>query len=272
MRISECFAVFSLPHTASKAEVKSQYRQLVKKYHPDSHSGYRSREKFEMVQQAYETIQAFFEFRETFQSEDIVVTDERLERIKRARQKQRERKEREEKKLRDAIRSFRLSKNYSISRFLAIIACCVGIFVVIDFNAPSIIEWEPIQGIEHLDYHDNATLFIQDRMIPITPEQNFILHYHHYVLVETTQYFKQIKNLYVPDGEHHIRMVVASFYNTAILYFFALCMLGMLMFVIKRNTVQYYFLIRYYNLYVLPLLLMYILFGNARVFYVLGFF
>lgn len=60
--IADCYYVLGLPRHASLEEVKSAYRKLVKRYHPDYNPGdRRATEQFIRIRQAYETLIAVIE-------------------------------------------------------------------------------------------------------------------------------------------------------------------------------------------------------------------
>lgn len=70
MSIEEAFEIMGLPLDASEAEIKKAYRNLMKKYHPDSIGGDKYKEELQLVQEAYELIkeeyEALAEFREQY--------------------------------------------------------------------------------------------------------------------------------------------------------------------------------------------------------------
>jgi len=272
MRISDCFVLFGLPHTASKSEVKSRYRELVKKYHPDTHLHSSSREQFEKVQHAYETIRAFFEFKESYTYEDVSVTDERLERIKRARKMQKEKRHREIVQLRTAISEFRNAPSFIVSKSIAIFACVLGFICLLDFVAPSSIEYEPIVNIQYVsnDYKGQGSLFIPNREISLHTRDLVVMQNTSFVLIDKTPFFNQITHIYIIANKRKVEIVYDSFYNSSVLLLVMLLFVGMYMFVRKKNTVHYYIIIKYYNLYVLPPIILYVLFGDNRINFALG--
>ncbi|WP_298615657.1 J domain-containing protein [uncultured Thermosynechococcus sp.] len=57
MNLEECYRVLELPQGASLAQVKSAYRRLARRYHPDVNPGDRTaHEKFILLHQAYEKL------------------------------------------------------------------------------------------------------------------------------------------------------------------------------------------------------------------------
>jgi tetratricopeptide (TPR) repeat protein len=60
--LSECYRILELTPQATLEEMKSAYRQLVKRYHPDRNPGDRqAAERFIQINQAYETLLEAFE-------------------------------------------------------------------------------------------------------------------------------------------------------------------------------------------------------------------
>jgi curved DNA-binding protein CbpA len=272
MRISDCFALFSLPHTASKDDVKKQYRHLVKKYHPDSPRNTSSREKFEQVQQAYELIKAFFEFRETYTFEDVPVNDERLERIKRARELIKQKRERERKKILGAIKQYRQSYWFVVSRFFVFLSIILASLILVDNLLPTTITYEYIQEIEYLNQRE-AQIVVASREVPVSSRDAFLLEYTDYVLLETSALFHQIEDIYYYVEEHDKHQInFFSLYNDGYFFLCILLLFSTKIFYMKRTTFQYYIMIRFYNTIVLPILCVYILFGDKRIFGLLGLF
>ncbi|MDA3881856.1 MAG: J domain-containing protein [Bacteroidales bacterium] len=272
MRISDCFALFSLPHTASKDDVKKQYRHLVKKYHPDSPRDTSSREKFEQVQQAYELIKAFFEFRETYTFEDVQVNDERLERIKRARELIKQKRERERKKILLAIKQYRQSYWFVVSRFFVFLSIILACLILVDNLLPTTVSYEFIQDLQLINQH-NGLLVVANREVTVPSKDAFLLQYTDYVLLQTSALFHQIEDIYYYIEEHDKhRINFFSLYNDGYVFLCILLLFSSKIFYMKRTTFQYYMMIRFYNTIVLPILCLYILFGDKRIFGLLGLF
>ncbi|MFO7868386.1 MAG: J domain-containing protein [Bacteroidales bacterium] len=270
MRISDCFALFSLPHTASKEEVKKRYRYLVKKYHPDTSSAMSSRAKFEQIQEAYELIKAFFEFKENFISEDISVTDERLERIKRARKIKKERKARERKQLLDAIRTFKTSVWYKVSQFFVVFSVVLASIILADNLLPNVIIQKHIQNVQFSD-SNTALVTIGDRDLEIPYSDAFLLQYVDKVLIEQTQLFSQVKKIhYVAPDNTKQHVLYYSLYNDGYIILVFLLLLGLQTYYINQSSFQYYVIIRFYNTIILPLICFYVLFGEKRIVGLLG--
>ena len=59
-QITSAFSVFGLPITATWREVGTKYRQLAKKYHPDTAGHKSSTDEFTRINTAYETLKKYF--------------------------------------------------------------------------------------------------------------------------------------------------------------------------------------------------------------------
>ncbi|MDN7023425.1 J domain-containing protein [Methanoculleus sp. FWC-SCC1] len=56
MVVEDYYAVLGVTHGADEREIRSAYRRLVKRYHPDTSSEPDAAEKFLKIQEAYETL------------------------------------------------------------------------------------------------------------------------------------------------------------------------------------------------------------------------
>lgn len=60
LTICDCYRVLGLAPTATSAEVRGRFRQLVKQYHPDLHPGRRSHRHFVRITKAYRLLRETF--------------------------------------------------------------------------------------------------------------------------------------------------------------------------------------------------------------------
>jgi len=274
MNIKDCFAIFSLHYSAKEPELKTEYRKLVKLYHPDSTSGKANRKKFEEIQLAYETILAFYEYSENNIFENISVKDSKLERIRKAQQRQRQKREDEFKILQTAILNYKKSFKYKFSSSIAILSFLLGVSIYLDSYLPAKIEYEPIQGVEFSsDKNTPGTLFAKDKIFEITNYECNNLKKYNYVLIASSPIFKDVISIHTKKGIYERNIV---FNNSKYRFVFAITIflfIGIIMFLVKnKETAGYFFLIKYYNGYVLPLIFFFILLSDARVFYLLRIF
>jgi curved DNA-binding protein len=56
MKYKDYYSVLGVPHTASEAEIKSAYRKLARKYHPDVSKERDAEERFKDIAEAYQTL------------------------------------------------------------------------------------------------------------------------------------------------------------------------------------------------------------------------
>ncbi len=84
MSIDEAFEVLGLTIDASDNEIKKAYRELIKKYHPDSNGGDKYKDELQLVQEAYEIIK--------YEYEAICELREEYKRLKKQQEQKRRRK------------------------------------------------------------------------------------------------------------------------------------------------------------------------------------
>ena len=65
----ECYRILGLPPGASEKQIKTAYRKLAMRYHPDRNPDHSARKHFEEVSEAYRKL---MELRETHGSEDVI--------------------------------------------------------------------------------------------------------------------------------------------------------------------------------------------------------
>lgn len=55
--MEDFYKVLGVPRTATESELKSAYRKLAKRYHPDTHPGNKEcEERFRQINEAYDTL------------------------------------------------------------------------------------------------------------------------------------------------------------------------------------------------------------------------
>ncbi len=56
LKLSDCYQILGVQKGASQKEIKSAYRQLSLKYHPDRSEGHRNGERFKQITEAYQLL------------------------------------------------------------------------------------------------------------------------------------------------------------------------------------------------------------------------
>ena len=56
MNLSDCYQILGVQKGASQKEIKSAYRQLSLKYHPDRNKGHEDGERFKQISEAYQLL------------------------------------------------------------------------------------------------------------------------------------------------------------------------------------------------------------------------
>jgi len=277
MKTKEAFIILGLLETATESEVKESYRKLVKLYHPDVNSEEGAREKFEIIQKSYELILLYFEYSKLAPIKKEKLSKEKIDHISKVAQMKKAKKELFQITLLQDITAFKKSIKIIISKTIAIICCLLSLFILYDFYSSPVKSYELIQGFSSEsvpatsnDMHltDNIFILIQGTKISVSPIVAAHLSQEKKLVISRTRFFKQIVNVAKIDALEGVDFY--NFYNDAIIVLSILLMGGMLIFIYKKNDVTYYFIIKYYNLYILPLVFVYVLFDEARIFKLFG--
>ena len=277
MKTKEAFTNLGLHETATEAEVKDSYRKLVKLYHPDVNSDEGAREKFEKIQKSYELILLYFEFSKLAPLKKEKLSKEKIEHISKVAQMKKAKKELFQLTLLQDISAFKKSKKFIFSNTIAIISCLLAFFILYDYYSLPVKSYEEIQGFSSEsvpstknDFRitENIFLVIQDTKISVSPLVAAHLAQEEKLVISRTQFFKQIIDVAKIDAAEGVDFY--NFYNDAVVVLSVLLLGGMVMFIYKKQDVTYYFVVKYYNLYILPLVIIYVLFNEARVFRLFG--
>lgn len=277
MKTKEAFTILGLLETATEVEVKESYRKLVKLYHPDVNSEEGAREKFEIIQKSYELILLYFEFSKLAPIKKEKLSKEKIDHISKVAQMKKAKKELFQITLLQDISAFKKSKKFIFSNAIAIISCLLSFFMLYDYYSLPVKSYEQIQGFSsesvpstNSDFRitENIFIIIKDTKISVSPLVAAHLAQEDKLVISRTKYFKQIVNVAKIDAAEGVDFY--NFYNDAVVVLSVLLLGGMLMFIYKKQDVTYYFVVKYYNLYILPLVIIYVLFNEARVFRLFG--
>lgn len=166
------------------------------------------------------------------------------------------------------LADFKKSWTYGLSKFIAVVSCIVAIVCVVDFfynNRTQQIEtqaiMEQLNTVQPTDF--DAQLRVANTSFHIDAHWTALLKQSQHITVCTTRWFGQPKYLMV-DNAHDVCIKHASIYNDGIILWALLLFFGLRVFFPFRNTLTQLLITRYYNLFVLPFICIFVLLGSGR--------
>jgi len=91
-----------------------------------------------------------------------------------------------------------------------------------------------------------------------------------YLKISNTPFLQQIIQIQTTNTQPYTNIDFYNFYNDAFWVIVILLCGGMSMYVFRTKSVGYYSIIRFYNLYCIPLVIVFVLFGEARILRLIG--
>lgn len=275
MKIKDAFAILGVSEHATNDEIKSAYRARAKQYHPDVNNSQTAKSDFELVQSAYAVINAYLLYKHSPTNDNTHTQKNTKRTYKHSKQAK---KQWFEARIQYDIAAFKSSKRFVVSQIIACLAGIVAIGMCIDNFAARTQHYEPIQHIEipqnfnEIKNYAWKELYIiaQDRKISVSPLHIRLLQNSIYLKFENTPFLQQITRIQHTGAKPYTDIEFYNFYNDAFWVIVILLCCGMVMFVYHAKTIWYYTIIRFYNLYALPLIIVFVVFGEARVFRLLG--
>ncbi|MCL2328011.1 MAG: hypothetical protein FWC39_05800 [Bacteroidetes bacterium] len=172
------------------------------------------------------------------------------------------------------LADFKKSWQYTVSKCIAVFSCVVAIAVVIDYfydNRTQQIEtqkiMEQLDAVQPLDF--DAQLRIVGTTFHIDAHWTALLRQSEQIHVRTTRWFGQPKYLTI-DNIRDVHIKHASIYNDGIILWAILLFLGLRVFFPFRSKLSQLLSIRYYNLFILPFINIYLLLGSGRLQHAIG--
>ncbi|HON52078.1 MAG TPA: J domain-containing protein [Bacteroidales bacterium] len=277
MKIRDAFNILEISDDASPEEIKKAYRAKAKLYHPDVNNSNSAQAEFECIQNAYTLIQAYIQYRESKHSHSEI-QNTKIKRKQNSKQTKAAKKQWFEARIQYDISIFKKSKQYILSYCFAFIGSIVALGICIDYFSAPQENYEPIQHIEiPQNFHDiknyawkELYIIVQDRRISITPLLLNQIQNTSYLKIYNTPYLQQIKRIEATNSQPYTEIEFYNFYNDAFLIIVILLCGGISMFVFNKKSLGYYSIIRFYNLYCLPLIILFVLLGEARILRLFG--
>ncbi|HOS83437.1 MAG TPA: J domain-containing protein [Bacteroidales bacterium] len=276
MKIRDAFKILNISEDASPEEIKKAYRQKVKQFHPDVNSSDNAQSEFEFIQSAYTLIQAYLQYKESEYTDEPSL--QKSKRKKRYTQSKAAKKQWFDARIQYDISVFKHSKKFILSRIIAILGCIISFGICIDHFSVPIDNYKPIQHIkvpanfneiENYAWKD-VYIIAQNRNISVSPLQLELLQKTTYLKISNTPFLQQIIQIQTTNTQPYTNIDFYNFYNDAFWVIVILLCGGMSMYVFRTKSVGYYSIIRFYNLYCIPLVIVFVLFGEARILRLIG--
>ena len=277
MNLAECYALLGIEKTYDEKLIKAAYHVLAKKFHPDVNQNIDTTEQFRLVKDAYETLLLFLEFRKNHGSKigQMIIDEENrrdaevMDRVEKARKKKQEARDREMALIQKIYRKYIHSWRVYYVVLLLLIGIPVAVMLAYDFKTQGDISMYKIAttSIANKDkvYEDFYIQLSDGLTIPVTPELFVNCKKGKPILVERGHFFGQIKALYEIKGQSFIMYEPISFFNDAWLFLMVLLILPVFSFLMMKPNFTFVFFFVHYNMFLYPLLLGYVLLGDARI-------
>ena len=172
---SKYYEVFGLTESATKSEVKRQYRKLAMKFHPDRNPDPKAHKLFLDLTEAYHILMDDSAVRPTRNIRDTNSTktaaEQREERYRQGQERQRQFDRNRKLASERAFHNFTKGKRWKIFKISCIISFIVGIVLIIDFALPSRTENHIIISVDEHSYngiqHDQIRKIETDKNLSI---------------------------------------------------------------------------------------------------------
>jgi len=279
MNLAECYAILRIEKTYDEKLIKTAYRLLAKEIHPDLNPSVDTTEQFRLVKEAYDTLLLFLEFRKNHGSNigQMIIDEENkddadiMERVEKARKKKQEAREREEALIHKIYKTYTRSWRIYFAAFLLLIGIPTAILLAYDFKTQGDISLFKIAStaVSNKDkvYEDLYIQLNDGTSIPVTAELFVNCKKGKPILVERGHFFGEIKALYEIKGQAFIPYEPISFFNDAWLFLMVLLILPLFSFLLMKPTFTFVFFFVHYNMFLQPLIIAYLLLGDARIVY-----
>lgn len=152
--LSKYYKVFGLPETASQADIKRRYRQLVMRYHPDKQGG--DQRKFIEIKEAYEYLSGRKTVTQTQQTHTYSASRSNSQarqqspedRIKQAQQRKRDNAYKEHIENERYYRKLTSGKRWRFLRFSAYVGALISCVLILELFLPYRYEHDRVEGYD----------------------------------------------------------------------------------------------------------------------------
>jgi len=195
------------------------------------------------------------------------------ERVRKAYEKAKKKRENEQALYQRIFAKYMLSWRIYFAALLAIISLFVMVLLVYDFVMPGDISVKPIlekTTTQHGNsWYNDYRIHVDGVSIPVSLDFFAACKTGKPVMLERGHFFGEIKYLYTQTDNYVMPEEPISFFNDAWLFFVLLLCLPLVSFFFMKPKFIFVFFFVHYNLYLQPLVLLYLLLGNARIFHIL---
>jgi hypothetical protein len=279
MNLLECYATLGIEKSYDERLIKTAYRTLAKAYHPDSNPTIDSTEQFRTVNEAYETILLFLEFRKNHGSTigQMIINEEQkqeneiMERVAKARQKKQEKRDKEEQLIKKIYHSYSYSWRIYVSALVMLLGLATSYFIAFDFKMQGDISMTTVisTSISNKDkpYEDYYIQLSNGMNVAVYPDLFEICKKGKALLVEQGHYLGEVKALYEIQVKSFKPYETISYFNDAWLLLIVLLLIPLFSFLLMKPNFIFVFFFVHFNLFLQPLILVYVLLGNGRLVY-----
>jgi len=282
MTIPECYKILGIEVTYDEKVIKTAYRKRATELHPDKNPHPAAHEGFIMLQEAYETVLLYLEFREKYGTTlgQMLVHEEEQrehdiqERVKEARRKQQAKRDREQALIASVFMKYTRTWRVYLVALLAVLSIPVVFMIVCDFTTEGDIESNAVlrkrttatdatpEKMMFADYY----ITIHGEEIPVPPEFFIVCQVGEPVYIERGHFLRQVTCLHTSYLRRDFDAQPLYFFNDAWVFLCILLLIPLLSFLFVKANFLFVFFFVHFNLYLYPLVLMYVLLGNARLF------
>jgi hypothetical protein len=279
MNLLECYATLGIEKSFDERLIKTAYRTLAKAYHPDSNPSIDSTEQFRTVNEAYETIMLFLEFRNNHGSNigQMIINEEQkqeneiMERVAKARQKKREKRDKEEALIKRIYYTYSHSWRIYVAALLMLFGISSSYFIAYDFKTQGDISMSTVVSIsignKDKPYEDYYIQLSNGKNVAVYADLFELCKKGKPLLVEQGHYLGEIKALYEIKGKSFKLYEPISYFNDAWWFLIILLLIPLFSFLLMKPNFIFVFFFVHFNLFLQPLVLVYVLLGDGRMVY-----